>query len=126
MRILLHILVVLACLISWNRALLPIVEYAYNPIKMMELCENKDKPMMNCNGKCQRAQKIQMALGESSKSQYDVPQVIVESFCDFIELGLLHLSSVKVLLFFAFLLFYQRSRPFLLFRPPIVNSVELI
>ena len=126
MRGLFHLFVILACLISWNRALLPIVEYAWNPIKMMELCVNKDKPMMNCNGKCQRAQKIQLALGESSKSQYDVPQVIVEFFGDFIESLFLNFSSIMASLFVAILLFYQRLRPFLLFRPPIVNSVALI
>lgn len=50
----------------------PLVEYIVNYDYIVEnLCENKDKPMLNCNGKCYLAKKFAQESEEKEKNPFD-------------------------------------------------------
>lgn len=59
------------------KPLLPLVEYAvfYDYIKN-ELCINKEKPELNCNGKCYLMQ--QLSKASESENDTDKSQLIVD------------------------------------------------
>jgi len=47
----------------------PYIEYAINRNYIAQnLCENKDKPQMHCNGKCHLAKQLKKAATEESKN----------------------------------------------------------
>lgn len=60
-------LVAIAIQIFWNSGFL--VDYYTNTEAYKELCINKDKPKLNCDGKCILAQKI--AASDQSKNQQE-------------------------------------------------------
>ena len=48
------------------KPLFPLVDYAINKDFIAKnLCENRDKPMMNCNGKCHLAKELKKANTEN-------------------------------------------------------------
>ncbi len=46
-----------------------LIDYYVNTDAYKELCENRDKPMLNCDGKCILAQKIEAANREKGGDQ---------------------------------------------------------
>ncbi|MEO9512131.1 MAG: hypothetical protein ABJN84_17950 [Flavobacteriaceae bacterium] len=49
----------------------PLAEYALNYDYIVEnLCENKEKPMLNCNGKCFLAKQLAKESGKEKKSPF--------------------------------------------------------
>lgn len=81
---------VLSFLLLYNssRVTLTYAYYELNPIGFIEaLCENKDKPELQCNGKCH--------LEKISKSQ-DKEQKTPESIVDFKELLLFTFTSESI------------------------------
>ena len=55
----------------------PVLEYLinYNYI-VNELCENRDKPVLTCNGKCYLADQVEKQLNLDSKEQGPLPPKI--------------------------------------------------
>jgi len=72
-----HVFVLfLLLLIIFNstKASLAYTYYALDPIGFVEnLCENKDKPELQCNGKCQL-----MKIAESQNSNQNIPKSIID------------------------------------------------
>jgi len=63
------------------RPLIPIMEYYanYNYI-VTELCENKDKPFLECNGKCYLAKEIKKVNHDNHEHESNLPKI---NFGDF-------------------------------------------
>ncbi|WP_252723620.1 hypothetical protein [Winogradskyella psychrotolerans] len=77
MKIRKHVFVLfLLLLIIFNstKASLAYTYYTLDPIGFVEnLCENKDKPELQCNGKCQL-----MKVAESQNSDQNIPKSIID------------------------------------------------
>ncbi|MDF0716406.1 hypothetical protein PY092_09620 [Muricauda sp. 334s03] len=73
------------------RPVLPVFEYVVNQDYIAEyLCVNKDKPMLNCNGKCYLAKMLQE---EQDEKKQNLPSINLEEYpigfvdillCDFV------------------------------------------
>lgn len=79
-----HLLLLLA-VVMLTKPLWPVMDYIanYNFI-VKELCVNRDKPEMNCNGKCYLAKQLakESAEGENNPinnktSKTEIPQIII-------------------------------------------------
>ncbi len=58
----------------------PLISYAVKKDYIANtLCENKDKPMMHCDGKCHLSKEIKKAASEESKSQ-NTTRIIQEDY----------------------------------------------
>lgn len=63
----------LLAFLIWVRPVFPVVEYLVNYTTIVtELCENKDKPQLQCNGKCHLAK--QLAKSAETDSKKDSPK----------------------------------------------------
>ncbi len=77
--------IILIALVVLSKPLWPLVEYTINYEYIVnKLCENKDKPEMQCNGKCYLTQQLaKEAAGEeknpfgSSSQKTKIPQYII-------------------------------------------------
>lgn len=86
------VLVLLSCLVLFNstKASLTYAYYEIDPIGFIDnLCENNDKPELECNGKCHLKK-----VAESQDSKQNTP----ESIIDFKEL-ILFSSSMESIVF---------------------------
>ena len=62
------------------KSYLPFMSYAVNKdFIATTLCENKDKPMMHCNGKCHLAKEVKKSAKEESKNQ-STTRIMQEDF----------------------------------------------
>ena len=63
------------------RPLIPIMEYYanYNYI-VTELCENKDKPFLECNGKCYLAKEIKKVNHDNHDHESNLPKINFKDF----------------------------------------------
>ena len=65
-------------LASWLKPYLPYIDYAFNKDYIAEnLCENKEKPKLKCEGKChlkKEVEKIANELGESENESQKSPK----------------------------------------------------
>lgn len=84
--------IILIALVMLSKPLWPVVEYAINYDYIVEkLCENKDKPAMQCNGKCYLTKQLaEEAAGEdqnpfrNNSQKTEIPQYIIfENLPDF-------------------------------------------
>ena len=75
------ILLLLVYLSAWLKPYFPYLEYEVNKEHIAKnLCENKAKPEMKCNGKCHRTKQIQrIAQEEVPAKDKPAPQPKVES-----------------------------------------------
>lgn len=108
------------------KPVIPVVEYVvfYDYIKN-ELCENKDKPELECNGKCHLVKEMAKASDTPEKGN-DKKHISVETsvvFCqeieenfDFKPLFYLHKSKITS----NYNLSYSHLETNSVFRPPIV------
>ena len=63
-------------LIAWFRPVMPFIEYEINKKYIAEvLCENKDKPMMHCNGKCHLKKQLKKANDIPENEPLSVPVI---------------------------------------------------
>ncbi len=71
--------VLFVAFIMMVKPLWPVAEYIanYDYIKNV-LCENKDKPMLNCDGKCYLAKQLAKESEENSKNPFGEKQAKVE------------------------------------------------
>jgi hypothetical protein len=63
------------------RPMIPIIEYYanYNYI-VTELCENKDKPFLECNGKCYLAKELKKVNYENHNHKSNLPKINFKDF----------------------------------------------
>lgn len=106
---------------------LPVVEYIINyDYIVKELCENKDKPALKCNGKCHLAKQLAKASEDekpiSSDKKQNVKQEIETMFCQ-------EFSQINVPRFFVFTTkkinasyhnFYASCTSHAIFHPPLL------
>lgn len=60
------------------RPVMPVFEYVVNQDYIAEyLCVNKDKPMLNCNGKCYLAKMLQE---EQEEKKQNLPSINLEEY----------------------------------------------
>ncbi|MBW8201006.1 hypothetical protein [Flagellimonas abyssi] len=89
----LPIVFTLLYIMAMLRPVMPVFEYMVNQDYIAEyLCVNKDKPMLNCNGKCYLAKMLQE---EQDEKRQNLPSINLEEypigfvnilFCDFVEI----------------------------------------
>ncbi|GLB52467.1 hypothetical protein NBRC110019_15070 [Neptunitalea chrysea] len=84
-------IVIIVALFMLCKPIIPVLEYIvfYDYIKN-ELCENKDKPAMHCNGKCHLAKQLAKA-SDAEKETKDKKQFSLETsivFCQELPAGI--------------------------------------
>ena len=74
---------------------LPVIDYLvnYNYIAT-ELCENRDKPILSCNGKCYLEEQVKQQLDRTSNEEIPMPPQV-----DFEKLISLEVKNFTYLLF---------------------------
>ena len=80
-----NVILIAASLIMLTKPLWPVVEYVLNYDYIVNvLCENKDKPEMQCNGKCHLSNELAKEAGaendnpfNSKTSKTEIPQFII-------------------------------------------------
>ena len=80
-----NVILIAASLIMLTKPLWPVVEYVLNYDYIVNvLCENKDKPEMQCNGKCHLSKELAKEAGaendnpfNSKTSKTEIPQFII-------------------------------------------------
>ena len=72
-------IIIILTLTMLFKPLWPIVEYVVNYDYIVNvLCENKDKPKLNCDGKCYLAKQLAKASKEDGKNPFEKRQISVE------------------------------------------------
>ncbi|MDP5231457.1 MAG: hypothetical protein NWQ38_13780 [Cellulophaga sp.] len=72
-------IVILLTLIMLFKPLWPIVEYVVNYDYIVNvLCENKDKPKLNCDGKCYLAKQLAKERNENGENPFEQRQTSIE------------------------------------------------
>jgi hypothetical protein len=80
-----NVILIIASLIMLTKPMWPVVEYVVNYDYIVKvLCENKDKPEMQCNGKCHLTKELAKEAGAEDKnplngktSKTEIPQFII-------------------------------------------------
>lgn len=80
-----NVILILATIIMFAKPFWPVMDYMVNYDYIVNnLCENKDKPEMNCNGKCHLGKELAKEAGtddnnplNSKTSKTEIPQVII-------------------------------------------------
>lgn len=81
--------------LSLFRSVMPYIEYNLNKeFIIAELCENKDKPELKCNGTCHLAKQIEKAVDEDFDDKDKAPSVKLEYSVT------AHLSSLQEVKFY--------------------------
>lgn len=76
------------------RPFTPYINYAFNKDYIATtLCENKDKPMMHCNGKCHLEKELKKTAKEDSKQQTSL-RINVEEYIINIHEDANHISLI--------------------------------
>jgi hypothetical protein len=124
-----YIALLLLTLISVKTILVPVVYLDFELRKdyiIQNLCENRFKPQMNCNGKCYLAKKLHKiaednATKETQKQEQSMKKIMEEVFeatplfsCDLMVKNLSAKSS------YSYQLAHFQSFSFSIFHPPIV------
>ncbi len=81
-KLIVSYLLVTVYIVALFRPLMPIVDYYIHYDYIAEkLCENRNKPILACNGKCYLAKEIQKTLPESPiENNSKIPKIDVEKF----------------------------------------------
>ncbi len=75
------ILFYLLYLLAMIRPLIPIIEYHSNYDYIANvLCENRDKPYLECNGKCYLEKQLKKANHENHEHKSTVPQINFDDY----------------------------------------------
>ena len=77
---------------------IPIADYIINYKHIsQDLCENKDKPWMHCNGKCHLKKEIKKVLGNENpgKKKTTLPTLKLKEYTDYYRIGLLKKYYLK-------------------------------
>lgn len=84
-------------------------------------CINKDRPQLNCNGKCYLAQRLKAAEEQETKAQhtifekYEIPTMICEEFTN-LQFQLSTFKTTTVL--YTYTNYYTGAFAALIFQPP--------
>lgn len=108
-------------MVAMLRPIAPFVEYAVNYDYISKvLCINKDKPALECNGKCQLMQKIEQQQEDDFKSLRIVIKDYPIGFVKILSIKKQKIISRKHLTLYA----YKQNYSFLfskrIFHPPVV------
>ena len=88
-----NVILLTATIIMFAKPFWPIVDYMVNYDYIVNtLCENKDKPAMECNGKCYLSKELAKENGDNDtnplnnkNSKSEIPQIIIsENLSEFI------------------------------------------
>ncbi len=93
-----YILILIYALIIISPAL-PMVDYVVNYKHIsQDLCENKDKPWMHCNGKCHLKKEIKKVMGNDNpdKKKTTVPTLKLKEYTYYYRIGLLKKYYLKL------------------------------
>ncbi len=91
-----------------TKPLWPVVDYIVNYDYIVNtLCENKDKPEMQCNGKCHLSKELAKEAGDDNKNPFtgktsktEIPQVIIsENISEFQFISETEVSNNEMVLF---------------------------
>lgn len=116
--------IVILSLFMLFKPVLPVVEYVvlYDYIKN-ELCVNKDKPEMKCNGKCHLKKEMANASDsgkEKSKSNFASAEIQIVYFQEVLnKTAIYSFQTYSFKAFFALVNQYYFSFSNFLFRPPV-------
>lgn len=80
-----NVILIVASLIMLTKPMWPVVDYVVNYEYIVNvLCENKDKPEMECNGKCHLSKELAKEAGADEKNPFnsktsktEIPQFII-------------------------------------------------
>ena len=80
-----NVLLLITAFIIMGKPIWPVVDYVVNYDYIVStLCENKDKPEMNCNGKCHLSKELAKESGNDDKTPFsnqisksEIPQVLI-------------------------------------------------
>ena len=110
------------------KPVMPVIEYVFNyEYITAELCENKDKPLMHCNGKCYLMKELAKAAENEKPLSSDKKRAPTETNDFFLELATVY-TTVFFQSDFGFVLntAYSNSYSYLnahyFFHPPTVIS----
>ncbi|WKW46800.1 hypothetical protein P3875_01625 [Myroides sp. JBRI-B21084] len=116
---------VILLLIMLFKPVLPVLEYVimYDYIKN-ELCVNKDKPELNCNGKCYLKKAMAQAAANDNSKSKGYSFSVESSVIFFQKLSIISVSiPIEILNFSKKILTYQRNYHFIvvsnIFKPPV-------
>lgn len=109
------------------KPVLPVLEYVvfYDYIKN-ELCVNKEKPELECNGKCHLKKGMAKAAGSENTKEKHRFSVIDNHISVYQEMlfsqnQLLFLQSISKKIFFFYRIDYTFSFSYFIFRPPVLK-----
>ena len=77
---------------------IPVADYIINYKHIsQDLCENKDKPWMHCNGKCHLKKEIKKVLGNENpaKKNTTLPTLKLKEYTDYYRIALLKKYYLK-------------------------------
>ncbi len=97
-RLISYILIFIYVLIIISPAI-PLADYIINyKYISQELCENKDKPLMHCNGKCHLKKEIKKVLGDekTNKNKTTLPTLKLKEYTTFYRIDLLNKYYFKL------------------------------
>lgn len=125
-------LVVVIALLFLSKPIIPVFDYVINyDYIVKELCENKEKPELQCNGKCQlmkemaKAAEAETATEKSNSTEKKTAQSTIEILF-FEEINAFetnnNFSSSKNCSFTFYSNLYSSTNSFAFFHPPIVIS----
>ncbi|TXD69799.1 hypothetical protein [Aequorivita lipolytica] len=98
------VILIIASVIMLTKPMWPVVEYVVNYDYIVNvLCENKDKPEMQCNGKCHLTKELAKEAGaedenpfSSKTSKTEIPQFIIsENINEYAFASEIEISSVE-------------------------------
>ena len=106
-------------LLAMLKPVMPVFDYIINQDYIAEyLCINKDKPMLNCDGKCYLAKMIQ---AEQDKKKNNLPAINLKDYpIGFVDIASYQFKNTETILKenFTYLNLYSNSFNQTVFHPP--------
>lgn len=106
------------------RPLIPLVDYAVNYHYIsQELCENRDKPDLHCNGKCYLAKELSTAIDTGSSPLHKTKTPVQKVLDIFLPAEITEVIAIKITSITQFQINSETDYSFLfltfIFRPPL-------
>ena len=119
MKPFLPIIFTILYLLAMLKPVLPVFDYIINQDYIAEyLCINKDKPMLNCDGKCYLAKMIQ---AEQDEKKDNLPAINLRDYpIGFVHIASLEFKNIKIgqRKNFSYLNLYKKDFNQTVFHPP--------
>lgn len=118
---LIPIVLLLALMLPFGAKVALVADYWMNQKQYLELCQNKDKPAMKCNGKCHLAKEM-VAVNNTSPEKPEIPSNIKFEITPFIVPAYASISGFNGTLHktnhFAFQAIFSENHLSAIFHPP--------